>query len=290
MIGISEYSVITGRHQRTVEDIASFYNSDKHNQMHKIGLDTIPTDNDRMLSDMISEACTKIQQYPDLILVAHSLPFIRISNSEYSYFNKKIPTYYLSGLPCVIMHKAVEIACKMISNKTYNNILVIGADKAYSDNERIFFDTIMGDAVVAILLNAMASNHHIISSEVSTTVIASEGENSSQEDIIRFRNMNVSLMRTAIQNCLLKAMMADVDRFVTHTSNRKFWDSMAIMMKCPRSKFLDNNISNTGHMNSHDSFLHYFHYYEKGIIQSGETSMLINPGFGGSQGCTIIKT
>ena len=290
MTGISEYSVIIGRNHRTVEEIASFCDSDMHKQMHEIGLAVVPTDNERPLSDMIFQACSKIRQRPDLILIAHSLPFIRRTGNDCNLFNGEIPVYYISGLPCVIMHKSVEIACKMLQNHLYDSILVIGADKAYSDRERVFFGTVMGDAVIALLLKEDTDSHHILSSQIATTVIAADGENSDDEDIFKFRSMNANLMKNAIMNCLKKADLTDVDRFVTHTSNRKFWDTMSILIKCPRTKFWDDNIVQTGHMNSHDSFIHYFYYYEQGCIHCGETSMLINPGFGGSQGCTLIKT
>ena len=290
MVGVSEYSIIIGRDHRTVEDIACFYDSDTHKQMREIGLSIIPTDNERMLSDMISEACSRIQQKPDIIFIAHSLPFIRRTGNDCILFNSKVPIYYLSGLPCVIMHRAIDIACKMIQSHFYDSILVIGADKAYSDRERVFFGTVMGDAVVALLLKSDTASHHILSSQISTTIIAPDGENSSDEDILKFRSMNANLMKNAIFDCMKKADLTDVDRFVTHTSNRKFWDTMSILMKCPRDKFLDDNIVQTGHMNSHDSFIHYFYYYEQKQICSGEISMLINPGFGGSQGCTLIKS
>lgn len=289
MIGILEYSVVMGSQVRNVEEIASFYDTNRHKDMHKIGLSKVPTDNHRLLFDMIEDAYKNILQRPDCILIAHSLPFIRRTNGDFQH-DERIPVFYLSGLPCAIMHKAVEIACKFIHANIYKKVLVIGADKAYSDAERVFFGTIMGDGVVAVLLGESAQEHLILSSEISTTIIASDGENSSEEDILHFRSMNALLMRGAIERCRKKAGITEIDHFVTHTSNRMFWDTMSILMRCSRKKFMDSNIQNTGHMNSHDSFLHYFYYYEQGKIKKGENVMLINPGFGGTQGCTLIKT
>lgn len=289
MVGVLEYTVIKGRHIRSVEEIASFCDKSTHEQMLEIGLSQVPTDNERQLLQMIEEACSHIHQRPDCIFVAHSLPFIR-RNGEVLSCDKTIPVFYLSGLPCAIMHKAVEAACKLIDSHEYDTVLVIGADKAYSDTERVFFGTIMGDAVVAVLLGETVGKHTILSSEISTTVIAPDGENSSEVAVQQFRSVNAALMRAAIQRCMEKAGIAAVDYFVTHTSNRKFWDTMAVLMKFPRNKFCDDNIVHTGHMNSHDSFLHYFFFCEQGIIHKGEITMLINPGFGGTQGCTLIKT
>lgn len=288
MIGILDYALVKGDHVRTVEDIASFCNAETHHQMREIGLSQIPTDNARPLSDMISEAYSRIHQKPDCVLIAHSLPFICKTNEQLLH-NIRIPVFRLSGMPCAIMHKATEIACKLIQANVYNTVLVIGADKAYSDTERVFFGTIMGDAVVAVLLGKSEHGSLILANEISTTVIAPDGENSLEEDILRFRSANASMMRQAIYRCMEKSGISNIDYFVTHTSNRKFWDALAIMMKYPRDRFLDNNILNTGHMNSHDSFLHYFYFRECGIIRDGEIVMLINPGFGGTQGCTLIK-
>lgn len=287
MIGILDYAIIRGRHVRTVEEIASFYDAETHKQMREIGLSQIPTDNLRPLSDMISEAYNMIHQKPDCVLIAHSLPFISKTNEHFLCDN--IPVFRLSGMPCAIMHKATEVACKLIQAGIYKTVLVIGADKAYSDTERVFFGTIMGDAVVAILLGESTHSSLILANEISTTVIAPDGENSSEEDILRFRKSNATLMRNAIFRCLEKGGIIGVDYFVTHTSNRKFWDVLATMIKYPREKFLDSNIRNTGHMNSHDSFLHYFYFFEQKVICKGDIVMLINPGFGGTQGCTLIK-
>lgn len=288
MIGVLDYSVVIGRRVRKIEEIVPFYDVNGLEKMHEIGLSKVPTDNQRPLFDMIDDAYSNIRQHPDCILIAHSLPFIRKTDGDFHH-DKSIPVFYLSGLPCSIMHKAVEIACKLIRAQIFGKVLVIGADKAYSDAERVFFGTIMGDGVVAVLLGESAQRHQILSSEISTTIIAPDGENSSEEDILRFRSMNASMMRGAIERCKKKAGITEIDHFVTHTSNRTFWDTMAILIKCPREKIMDNNIKNTGHMNSHDSFLHYFYYYEQGKIKKGETVMLINPGFGGTQGCTLIR-
>lgn len=289
MVGIIEYSVVKGEKVRSVAEIASERDDLIREQMYEIGLRNIPTHNERFLSDMIRQAYEMLHQHPDCILIAHSLPFIS-KNGVPCLSVDSVPVFCLSGLPCAIMHKAIEIACKMADAEIYKKILVIGADKAYSDSERIFFGTIMGDAVVAVLIGKAAVSNKILASEVSSTIIAPDGENSSPEEIQQFRSANASMMRAAIQRCMQKSDIDHIDHFVTHTSNRHFWNNMAVLMKIPRDIFMDDNIIHTGHMNSHDSFFHYFHFIETGKIKEGEVSMLINPGFGGTQGCTLIKT
>ena len=288
MIGIREFAFELGSHVRTVEDIASMCSAEEVRQIHNIGLEQIPTDNERMLWDMIEAVYQKIETKPDCILIAHSLPFIRTNGSE-CLLDPSIPTYFLSGLPCAIMHRAVEAAVQMIRRGSWNTVLVIGADKAYSDQERVFFQTIMGDGVVALLLSDRAEEHFILSSWVSTSIFAPDGENSDPEDVADFRQRNPTMMRVAIETCLSLASLTEVDYFVTHTSNRTLWDGLSGLCHVPREKFLDGNIRNTGHMNSHDSFYHYLYWCRQGVIRPRNRVMLINPGFGGSQGCTLLQ-
>ena len=153
----------------------------------------------------------------------------------------------------------------------------------------MFFGTIMGDGVVAMLLTEDAKCNEILGGLVSTTIYAPNGENSESEDIRKFRENNALMMRKAILDCMEKAGLAKVDYFVTHTSNSIFWDGMAKLLRCPREKFLDQNIRSTGHLNSNDSFYHYFYWCKQGVIRPGNVVMLINPGFGGTQGCTVIQ-
>lgn len=288
MIGIKEFSYVLGSKVRSVEDVASFLTKKEHEDMRKIGLDHVVTDNDKSLWKMVEEAYGKITEKPDIILIAHSLPFIR-GNKTIIRFADDIPVFFLSGLPCAIMHKAVETARQLILAKVYQKILVIGADKAYSDRERVFFGTIMGDGVVALLISEDAKENLILGNRVSTTVYASDGENSEPDDIAEFRLKNAVMMRDAIMVLLKNRKVRDLDYFVTHTSNRTFWDVLAPLLDYPRDRILDSNIKNTGHMNSHDSFYHYLYWCEQGVIQPGDLVMLINPGFGRTQGATLIQ-
>ena len=138
MAVIKELVCELGRKVRGVEEIAEGYSEDEIERMHQIGLEEIPTDNERMLCEMIQNVCGKITQKPDCVLVAHSLPFIRRERQDMELCWQNIPIYYFSGVPCAIMHKAVEAAAFLVEKETYHSILVIGADKAYSDQERIF--------------------------------------------------------------------------------------------------------------------------------------------------------
>ena len=289
MVAIRKFACKLGKEVRSVEEIAADRSEKEIEHMRKIGLDRIPTDNDLMLQEMIRDVCVQIEKKPDCILITHSLPFIRRDGQESDLGWNDVPTYYLSGMPCAIMHKGVETASLLVERGVYRSVLVIGADKAYSDRERIFFGTIMGDGAIALLIEKGEGEHQILSGYVSSTIIASDGENSSESDISAFRGANPSLMRRTMEKCLEKAGLEKADYYVTHTSNREFWDALAVLAKIPREAFLDANIRNTGHLNSHDSFYHYFYWCEKNVILPGQTAMLINPGFGGTQGCTLLR-
>lgn len=290
MIGITAHRFEVGKHLRSVEEIALSSTERERQEMHRIGLEQIPTENETQLESMIASAWSRFpeESRPDCVLIAHSLPFIRRSYCL-SMPCGTVPTFYLSGLPCAIMHKAVDVACRMLKRNMYHRVMVIGADKAYSDQERIFFNTIMGDAAVLLLLEREAPENQILAQYISTTVYAADGENSDSESVQRFRNVNASLMRDAIRRCMKAAEVEQVNYFVTHTSNRLFWDVVSALCGYPRDIFLDGNICNTGHMNSHDSFFHYFYWKEQGVLKTGDLVMLINPGFGGTQGCTLLR-
>ena len=292
MIGIAQYNFETGRYSRSIEDIAcGLCTQTELENMRFIGLERAYTDNERTINDMIYAACNGILQdtRPDLVILAHSLPFIRANGSDIMPYAEGVPVIILSGLPCVIMHRAIMTASKMIRAGLYDSVLVIGADKAYSDRERIFFGTVMSDCAIALLIRYNCMEHSILASHVSTTVIAPYGENSDDNDIKKFRASNVQMMREAMRVCREKAGLDKVDYYVPHTSNGKFWDAVSDLCRIERSRFLDGNIRMTGHMNSHDSFYHYMCLCEDGTIKPGMNVMLINPGFGGSQGCTLIR-
>ena len=76
MTVIKEFACELGSRIQKVEKIALNYPTEEIMHMHKIGLERIPTDNDRLLQEMIQAVCGKITGKPDCILIAHSLPFI----------------------------------------------------------------------------------------------------------------------------------------------------------------------------------------------------------------------
>ena len=288
-VGIISHSVILAEKKRTVEEIVNG-DSEKVENMRNIGLDKVPADNERLLEDMILEAVRKIDKQPDLIIIAHSIPFIF---SDWKRFMKEmnpVETISMGGMPCAAMHAAVNIACKYIENEIYNDILVVGADKAYSDKERCFFHTIMGDGVVALLIGKKGFQSEVVSSNVQTCVIAANGENSDEKDIAEFRAVNAMLVRAAIEKTVKDAnlSMDDIDYYIPHTSNKTFWNVLSKLIHVDRSRFLDSNMCNTGHMNSHDSFYHFIKLKEEGVIKDGNKVLLVNPGFGGTQGCTLL--
>lgn len=255
---------------------------------HKV-IKSAPIDNARILSDMIIACGKKWKKKPDMVYIAHSLPFIKGNKGRElnDYFN--VPVIYLSGLPCAITHMAVKAAAAQIENDRYDRILVFGADKAYSDRERNFFGTVMGDAVIGMMLEKGDGLHEVVVSSLDTVLFAPEGENSGKDAIQKYRETLPLLLRDAYKNCLSKSGLSAVDFIAPHTSSREIWDIFAELVHMDRDKILDANIVQTGHFNSNDSFYHYFTHCEDKTIGPGKTAMLINPGFGGTRGCTILR-
>jgi 3-oxoacyl-[acyl-carrier-protein] synthase-3 len=184
---------------------------------------------------------------------------------------------------------ALKLATAQISTNKYKRILVVGADKAYSSRERRFFGTIMGDAVIGMTLENGQGLHEVITTRLDTVLIAPEGENSDARLIQKYRDTLPLLLRDAYKECLSESALESVNYIAPHTPNRGVWDVFAKLTGIDRNLILDDNIGQTGHLNSNDSFYHYFTHCENGTIQSGQSAMLINPGFGGTRGCTILR-
>ena len=232
------------------------------------------------------------------VLLAHSLPFLAPANIPFldlCLHNSgldDIVKIALSGQPCAILHQVLQLAMKWLSKETDgSSVLVIGADQAYAPHERIFFNTAMGDAVFLGIVSNRSDRNIILSSVTGTEIVACEGENTSQSAIDVFRANSPPRIRRCIEDALSAARitMGDVRYIVPHTPNRNIWDTMAKLLKIPREKILDDYIIDTGHFNSNDSFCHYIRACNEGRLQKDSIAVLVNPGFGGSCGCTIIK-
>jgi 3-oxoacyl-[acyl-carrier-protein] synthase-3 len=248
-----------------------------------------PVDNERKLSDMILECNNRFTVSPDVIYIAHSIPFAKGKAGRFISETLGMPVIWLSGLPCSITHMAVKLAVAQIEKGKHNRILVFGADKAYCDRERRFFGTIMGDAVVGMMLEQGAGLHEIVVNQLDTVLIAPEGENSDPVLIQKYRDTLPLLLRDAYKRCLSTSGLRMVDYIAPHTPNRGVWDVFSKLTGVDREKILDEKIVHTGHFNSNDSFYHYFTHCENNTIRPGQTAMLINPGFGGTRGCTILR-
>ena len=249
----------------------------------------VPMDDTRLLSDMICICNKHFTSKPDIVYIAHSIPFAKGRVGEKLSKMLDAPVLWLSGLPCSITHMAIKIATAQIRTNKHQRILVFGADKAYSNRERRFFGTIMGDAVVGMMLEDGEGLHEVVATRLDTVLIASEGENSQVDAIQKYRDTLPFFLRDAYKQCLSESGLEAVNYIAPHTPNRGVWDVFARLTSFERDSILDENIVQTGHLNSNDSFYHYFTHCENGTILPGQTAMLINPGFGGTRGCTILR-
>jgi len=66
------------------------------------------------------------------------------------------------------------------------------------------------------------------------------------------------------------------------------WDPIAKILRFPREKILTEYMEQTGHLNSNDSYVHYIRAVNEGKIKEGDLALLVNPGFGGTRGSTLI--
>jgi len=269
------------------------------------GLRRVPVASGKPLTELINLSIRKLgRTIPSLsskvkgIILAHSIPFL--APSHIPFINlclqgsdlENIPSIGVSGQPCAVIHLAVQLAGFWLEKIPDDmGILVIGADQAYSPEERIFFGSAMGDVSLAGLVTKNSLQNRVLASFVHSEIIAYEGELSPEADIAHFRKLNPLFIRYAIESCLQRGgvNLNDLSYIIPHTPYTMIWDVIAELLRYPRERILTDYISETGHLNSNDSFVHYTRATVEGKIKSGDLALLVNPGFGGTRGCTLIR-
>ncbi|MBK1710399.1 3-oxoacyl-[acyl-carrier-protein] synthase III C-terminal domain-containing protein [Marichromatium gracile] len=269
------------------------------------GLREVPVAIGKTTATLAAEAVAQLlADRPDLrvrvavVILAHSLPVPVPPDTDLlapimlAIGRESLPALAVTGQPCAILHGAVQMARTWLSGiHPGGGVLVIGADVPSQPDERLFFNSAMGDAAVAGLLTCDAVRHQIIASTSDTQVVAYSGALSFPDAVARFRKSNPAAIRSSIERCLNAAGIdiGDVRLVVPHTPNRQLWSAVADIMRLPRERFYTDPIAQTGHMNSNDSFVHYLRAIEEARLASGDLALLVNPGFGGTRGCTIMR-
>jgi 3-oxoacyl-[acyl-carrier-protein] synthase-3 len=169
--------------------------------------------------------------------------------------------------------------------------LLLGGDVATTHDDRFFFGSAMGDAAVGIVLGGAGVVGEVITTYATWHVLASRGAASDPEDIARFRSQNPTAIRATISGALQEAGLdwTDLTAIVPHTPYRQIWDTLAELCRFPRTRILDQDIAETGHLNSNDVVVHLAGALARGLLHSGDVAALVSPGFGGSRGCTLVR-
>lgn len=109
----------------------------------------------------------------------------------------------VSGRPCSIVHFGIELArTALVGAPRGSTVLVVGADVAPTSDDRFFFGSAMGDSGVALVLGGEPNLGTVLSTVSETHLLASEGAQSPDEDIARFRTENPSGVRAVIEAAL----------------------------------------------------------------------------------------
>lgn len=274
-------------------------------RLHSGGLRRVPVGDGRPLPALVRRAVVRLAAVtPNLsdrtrgIVFSHSVPLLAPADVPFLALCldgqglDRVPRVAVRGQPCAILHMAVQLAGYWLRDIPKNcGILLLGADQAYSANERIFFGSAMGDVAVAGFITCEAVRNRVLASVSQCEIIAYEGEVSPEQDIARFRKLNPLYIRHAIETCLKQGgvELEDLTLIVPHTPYMMIWDTMAELLQFPRERILTDYLSETGHLNSNDSFVHYIRAVHEGRIRDGDLALLINPAFGGTRGCTLIR-
>lgn len=274
-------------------------------RLHNGGLRRVPVGDGKALPHLVNRAVRRLAEViPDVaqrthgIVYAHSYPLVAPADVPFiamcldGLFLDHIPQIGVGGQPCAILHMAVQIAGYWLTEAPADHgILLIGADQAYSAEERIFFGSAMGDVAVAMFVTREATRNRVLATLSQCEVIAYQGEASPEEDILRFRRLNPLYIRAAVEECLEKGGVGlkDLAYIVPHTPYTMIWDTVSELLRFPRERILTGYLSETGHLNSNDSFVHYIRAVNEGRIRDGDLALLVNPAFGGTRGCTLIR-
>lgn len=306
--GIEKFVYRLPIEKRTTEQIveAAGYGSDMADGIKNSGVLSVATDNDTLLSKYINQVLKEMKvQVRDLerrtkyIIIAHSIPFLAPKNVDFwelclkgEDLLKGVPYFSLSGQPCAILHMGVQVGKSLLQTlKDDEGVLLIGADKVYCDDDRIFFNTLMGDCVIGAFITRDTQDNKILNSYSDSYVVGYAGEYTPEDVTREFRKVNFINIRNAMDKCVSDAglTMQDVKYIVPHSCNKQMWDNVSTITKFPRERILDCYLSETGHLNSNDSFVHYCRAVRDGIIKKGDLCILVNPGFGGTRGCTLLQ-
>ena len=233
-----------------------------------------------------------------LVLLAHSSPLVCPGDSDllgellHRAGLSGASSFAFTGQPCAVLHAAVRCGLDALEDDEDGSVLVLGVDRANHPAERMFFGSAMGDVSVALLLGRDSQRRRIVGTYQHTELYAYNGELSDAKAIQAFRDRNPLLIRSAIEGCLAMAghCLEDLAAIIPHTPYLSIWDTMARLLRWPRECILTDYIAETGHLNSNDSFVHFYRAQAEGRIRPGDLVLLINPGFGGSRGCTLIRT
>jgi 3-oxoacyl-[acyl-carrier-protein] synthase-3 len=198
----------------------------------------------------------------------------------------------VTGRPCSIIHFGIEVAVKRQLLRPSSTVLVLGADVARTTDDRFFFGSAMGDSAVGLVLGDKPISGHLLAVVSTHHVIAPNGTASGQEEIQRFRAQNPTAIRATITAALNAAGLKwhDLAAIVPHTPYRAIWDTIATLCRFPRARILDDELPNTGHLNSNDVLVHFAAAVRQGRLNPGDVVALVSPGFGGTRGCTLIRS
>jgi len=233
-----------------------------------------------------------------LVLFLHSIPGMILKSPTFienllidTPF-KKVPVIPISGQPCSVFHYGIQLAQHCLSWMDRDSaVMVIGMDIAHKIKDRFFFGSAMGDSIITGCISSLNIEHEILGNFTDTHIIATNGEDSPSEDIAKFRAANPTFIRNAAESCLDIAGfdLADIDWIVPHTPYKKISQIIGDMLGFPKEKIIMDYLHNTGHLNSNDSFCHYKRACKEGKIGIEQKALLVNPGFGGTRGVTILQ-
>jgi 3-oxoacyl-[acyl-carrier-protein] synthase-3 len=224
---------------------------------------------------------------------------------------RRIPAFDIQAA-CAGFIFGLSIAEQYISNRNYENVLLIGSDALtryvnWSDRSTC---VLFGDGAGALVLRKSASEYGILATYLATdgagadllkipaggTLLPASSETIAQD--LHYIHMNgnevfkfaVRAIPEAAYKVLEKAKLtiSDIDFFIPHQANVRIIEAAAERLKISKKKIV-LNIDKYGNTSTASIPLALNELREKGHLKKGTTLLLVSFGAGFTWGATILK-
>ncbi|MGX5475589.1 3-oxoacyl-[acyl-carrier-protein] synthase III C-terminal domain-containing protein [Bacillus toyonensis] len=203
-----------------------------------------------------------------------------------------IPAFTISDLNCVTPITAIEIATKLLENSDKKYILLLFAEKMYTDSMRKIEDmTVFSDGAAACLISSQGDSNKIICvNQFVDSKVSSFGEWDDQS--YRWFQMSYFLGIKKILKLTEKKAninLQDIKLIIPHNVNFDTWELASRSLNIPFENIYTNNIAKLGHVSGCDLLLNLQDSLHEFDIPKDSYYLMLSVGLGGAYGSVLMK-